>query len=262
VTRTIARTKAANKAARLSAIHAQLTLDGKGPVWLQIRRAISRMVAKRYWPPGTRIPSEVELTEHFGASRMTVNKAILSLARDGLVERHRKVGTLIADRAQERPAFEIWDIQDIIGRAGGTYCYELLKSELLKEDSEKRSSLNVSRKTKVLWMRCLHFSNEVPFQLEERLVNVAAAPGIMSQHIHEVAPGPWLFANVPWTEAEHTISASEASENEAAALRIRPGAACLLVERKTWNKTTPVTFVRLWHPGRQHRLKGRFEPNR
>jgi GntR family transcriptional regulator, histidine utilization repressor len=203
----------------------------------------------------------MELTEHFGASRMTVNKAILSLASDGLVERQRKVGTVIADRAQERPAFEIWDIQDIIGRAGGTYRYELLKSGLLKQDSDERNSLNVNRKAKVLWMRCLHLSNEVPFQLEERLVNVAAAPGIMDQRIDEVAPGPWLFANVPWTEAEHTISASEASDVEAATLGIRPGAACLLVERRTWNKNIPVTLVRLWHPGRQHRLKGRFEPN-
>jgi GntR family histidine utilization transcriptional repressor len=250
--------EATSKSAKLD----RLTLDGNGPVWLQIRRALNLMVRRGYWPPGTRVPSEIELAAHFSASRMTVNKAMLSLAGDGLVERQRRVGTVITARAQERPAFEIWDTRDIVGRAGGVYSYKLLTREMLRDDSDSREALNVSRKAKVLRMQCLHLSNEIPFQLEERLVNVAAAPGMLNQRIDERAPGPWLFANVPWTEAEHTISATEANAFEAAALNIRIGAACLLVERKTWNNNTPVTFVRLWHPGSQHRLKGRFEPNR
>jgi GntR family histidine utilization transcriptional repressor len=52
---------------------------------------------------------------------MTVNKAIQKLVADGLVLRRRKVGTLVAERAQERPVFEIWDIADLVGRNGGVY---------------------------------------------------------------------------------------------------------------------------------------------
>ncbi len=241
---------------------AALRLDGEGPVWLQIRRTLAQRITSGQWRPGTRIPGELDLTQHFNTSRMTVNKAIQSLAAEGLLKRRRKIGTVVADRAQERPAFEIWDIQDIIARAGGVYGYRLLDCSIVTDDPQKRALLNVGRKTRLIWMRCVHLSGDTPFQLEERLVNVDAAPGILSQPMESLAPGPWLVAHVPWTQAEHTISARGAGSAESAALHLPLGAACLVVERRTWNGETPVTLARLWHPGDQHRLTGTFEPVR
>ncbi len=241
---------------------ASLRLDGEGPVWLQIRRALAQRIIVGDWRPGTRIPAELDLSEHFSASRMTVNKAIQSLASEGLLQRRRAIGTVVAERAQERPVFEIWDTADIITRAGAVYGYRLLDRALVDDDQAKRDLLNVGRKTKVLWLRCLHLSGDTPFQLEERLVNIDAAPGITDQPMERVAPGPWLLAHVPWTQAEHTISACEAGPDESKALHLDRGAACLVVERRTWNGDVPVTLARLWHPGSQHKLKGRFEPAR
>jgi GntR family histidine utilization transcriptional repressor len=239
-----------------------LKLDGHGPAWLQIRRALSGPILDGTWPPGTRIPAEMELTDHFHTSRMTVNKAIQSLASEGLVQRWRKIGTIVSERAQERPVFEIWNTEDMVTRVGGTYGYRLLERQIVKDDPIKRAQLNVSRKTELMWIRCVHLSNGQPFQLEERLVNADAAPGISTQPLDSVGPSAWLLAHVPWTQAEHTISASEAGVEEAAALNIPVGSACLVVERRTWNGDTPVTLARLWHAGAQHRLVGRFEPRR
>lgn len=239
-----------------------LKLDGDGPVWLQIRRALAQPILDGLWAPGTRIPGEVVLKDHFHASRMTVSKAIQSLAADGLVQRRRKVGTVVAERAQDRPVLEIWNTADVIVRSGAEYAYRLLKCEFVKDDPDKRRLLHVRQSTQLLSIRCLHLSNGAPFQLEERLVNVDAAPGITCHPLETQPPGPWLLAHVPWTEAEHTIAACEAGPAEAEALGVPVGSACLVVERKTWNGDIPVTVARLWHSGAQHRLVGRFEPAR
>jgi len=53
---------------------------------------------------------------------MTVGKAIQTLVNEGLVHRRRKVGTVVAEGALERPVFEIWDIADLISRNGGFHC--------------------------------------------------------------------------------------------------------------------------------------------
>jgi GntR family histidine utilization transcriptional repressor len=74
-----------------------------------------------------------------------------------------------------------------------------------------------------------------------------------------ISPGAWLLAHVPWTEAEHTVSACEAGKAVAKDLQIKMGAACLLVERRTWDGDTPITLVRMWHQGEIHKLIGRFE---
>uniref|UniRef100_B0SYH6 Transcriptional regulator, GntR family n=1 Tax=Caulobacter sp. (strain K31) TaxID=366602 RepID=B0SYH6_CAUSK len=231
-------------------------------MWLQIRRALAQPILTGVTKPGDRIPPELDLARHFQTSRMTVNKAVQSLVNEGLVQRRRKIGTVVTERAQERPVFEIWDTADVIARAGAVYGYRLLDCAFVHDDLEKRALLNVSRKTQLIWMRCLHLSDGRPFQLEERLVNADAAPGITCHPMDTTAPGPWLLAHVPWTEAEHTIAALEAGETEAQALEIKAGSACLVVERRTWNGDVPVTLARLWNPGARHRLVGRFEPSR
>ena len=241
---------------------AQLTLDGQGPVWLQIRRALAQPILSGLWRSGTRIPAELELRDHFRTSRMTVNKAIQSLANEGLVRRRPRIGTVVSQRAQERPVFEIWDIADVITRSGATYGYRLLECAFVGEEPEKRALLGVERKNQLLWMRGLHLSDGQPFQLEERLVNIDAAPGITCQPLDTTSPGAWLLGHVPWTEAEHTISAVEAGPTEAEALEVPIGSACLVVERRTWDAGHPVTLARLWNPGAQHRLVGRFRPSR
>jgi GntR family transcriptional regulator, histidine utilization repressor len=238
------------------------SLDGGGPIWQQIRRALVGPILDGEWPPGTRIPSEMELAQRFGASRMTVCKAIQSLATDGLVQRRRKSGTVVAERALERPVFEIWDIADLITRAGASYAFRLLECCKLAQDPERRELLGVSSRTPTLWLRCLHLSDDKPFQLEERLVNVDAAPGITCHPLETESPGRWLLARVPWTDAEHKILAREAPPEVAAELQIRPRTACLVVERRTWNGSMPVTYARLWNPGVNHGLIGRFQPAR
>jgi DNA-binding LacI/PurR family transcriptional regulator len=46
-------------------------------------------------PPGARVPSEAELVERFGASRITVGRAVRDLQQQGLVERRVGSGTFV-----------------------------------------------------------------------------------------------------------------------------------------------------------------------
>ena len=238
-----------------------LVLDGDGPTWLQIRRAIARKIVSGAWPPGTRVPAEISLANRFGTSRMTVAKAIQTLAKEGIVERHRKIGTVVSTRAQQRPIFEIWDVADIVQQTSRAYGYQLLSCNFVANDADARDKLGVGKSTQMLRIRSLHTADGVPFQFEDRLVNVEAAPGITCQPLEIMGPSSWLLAHIPWTEAEHVVSAIEADKVVADALDIATGAACLLVERHTWNGDVPVTFVGLWHHGAAHRLIGRFKPS-
>ena len=58
----------------------------------------------------------------------------------------------------------------------------------------------------------------------------------------DVAPGTWLLAHIPWTSARHRILAAGASADEAAALGVGAGTACLILERSTWRGDAPGLF--------------------
>ena len=71
---------------------------------------------------------------------------------------------------------------------------------------------------------------------------------------------PWLLGRVPWSAAEHTIRATAAGPETAAALAVPVGSPCLVVERRTWSADQPVTHVRLIYAGDSHALVARFTP--
>ncbi len=54
------------------------------------------MIENEELKPGDAVPTERELCEIQGVSRMTVNKAIMSLVNEGLLYREQGKGTFVA----------------------------------------------------------------------------------------------------------------------------------------------------------------------
>jgi GntR family transcriptional regulator, arabinose operon transcriptional repressor len=71
------------------------------PKHQQVYRALAKGIQAGRWKEGDRLPSEAELVRQFGASRITVGRAVRDLQQAGLVERRAGSGTYV--RA-ERPA--------------------------------------------------------------------------------------------------------------------------------------------------------------
>jgi GntR family transcriptional regulator, histidine utilization repressor len=99
-----------------------------------------------------------------------------------------------------------------------------------------------------------------PFCLERRLINLVTVPEAALVEFNDVSPSQWLLRQIPWTSAEHRIHAAAASSDDAAVLEIAEGTACLVVERRTWSGSGPVTHVRLTYPGDRHALVANFTP--
>ena len=233
-------------------------LDGQGPLWQQIRRALIKPIAEGKWPPDGKIPKELEIIERYGAARMTVHRALRSLAAEGLVARKRRFGTVVATRPPERPVLEIWDIGAEVERFGGAYAFEILERDRADADADpRRTPLGAAPGTPLERLLVRHFSDGEPLKIEERLINLAAVPIVADEPFRDAAPGSWLVANVPWTDAEHVIFAEGTSPEMARLLDVAPGSACLVVERRTWTDGLPITWARLVHPGDKRRLVAR-----
>lgn len=71
-----------------------------GPKYKQIYNELRSALANREYLPGSKLPSENELVERFGASRPTVSRALAQLETEGLVERKAGSGTFV--RPQDR----------------------------------------------------------------------------------------------------------------------------------------------------------------
>lgn len=229
-------------------------------LYQRIRNDIEGRILSGKWPPGHRVPFEHELMDIYSCSRMTVNKVLSALAVAGLVERRRRAGSFVSRPKVHSAVLQIPDLKAEVENRGERYSYRLLdrqKRGALKRD---KARLETRVGSPVLALRCRHDADEQPFALEDRLLNLSAVPEALKQDFSAIAPSTWLVDHVPWTEAEHRISSCNADKSVAADLKIKAGAACLVIERRTWRNGEPITAVRLVHPGALYDLVARFTP--
>ncbi|MEM1198539.1 MAG: UTRA domain-containing protein [Pseudomonadota bacterium] len=237
-----------------------LHLDGDGPLYEQIRRAIAQKITRRQWLPGDRIPFESELCAALNTSRMTVNKALQSLADDGLIVRRRKAGSFVATQQSVQAPLTIAKIEDEVAAEGKAYSYELIARTATRAEGKLTVAGIFPRGTDVVHIRCRHLADGTPVLFEDRYISLKAVPAAGDEPFDATPPGSWLLEHVPWTEAEHAICAVSADPDLASQLGVSVGAACLRIERRTWADDETVTFVHLTYPGHHRTLIGRFQP--
>src|SRR6476659_8888664 len=71
------------------------TTDSLSPKYRQVFTALKREIQSGRLKNGDRLPSEAELVRTFGASRITVGRAVRDLQAAGLVERRAGAGTFV-----------------------------------------------------------------------------------------------------------------------------------------------------------------------
>jgi DNA-binding LacI/PurR family transcriptional regulator len=79
------------------------TATSKAPKYRQIYEALEGEIQSGRWKRGDRLPSEAQLVRQFGASRITVGRAVRDLQMAGLVDRRAGSGTYVKAAPQPGP---------------------------------------------------------------------------------------------------------------------------------------------------------------
>ena len=217
----------------------------------RIRADIETRILSGEWKPGHPIPAEHALMAEYGCARMTVNKAIAAMAAAGLVTRRRRAGTVVAAPAAERAVMEIADLAEESASLGLSYRFTILAR-----------AVELTAEGPMLAVTTLHERGGEPLALEDRRISLSAVPEAAEERFDDVPPGTWLLQHVAWSEAEHVIGAHAADAALARRLGIPPGAACLTLDRRTWQGGELITEVRLTYPASRHRFTSRFAQHR
>ena len=93
-----------------------------------------------------------------------------------------------------------------------------------------------SQEIRSLHFHCLHYSNEDPFQFEDRWINLKSIPEAEQEKFEKINPNKWLVQHEPWTIAEHILSATNGHFLKQTEVNL-------------------VTYVRLYYPGRFYQMQ-------
>ncbi|MCX4774032.1 GntR family transcriptional regulator [Streptomyces sp. NBC_01285] len=73
------------------------TLDRSRPVWRQIAAVIISRIETGAYPPGSRVPSVVDISAEWDVAASTAQKVLAHLKTTGYVRAEVGIGTFVAD---------------------------------------------------------------------------------------------------------------------------------------------------------------------
>jgi GntR family transcriptional regulator len=137
--------------------------DNPTPLYQQIRFILSNLIFKGELLPGDPIPTERELCERYGVSRITAIKALDEMERQGLINRIQGKGSIVAIRSIDSTK-TVAGLTELVRAQGMTTRAKLLASECISGSSRMKLDfqLPVDSEQQFYHFRRLRYVNEHP----------------------------------------------------------------------------------------------------
>ncbi|MBN9158501.1 MULTISPECIES: histidine utilization repressor [unclassified Microbacterium] len=234
--------------------------DG-APAYERIKRAIRSRIEVGEWQEGDQLPSESQLVAALGLSRMTINRALRELAADGVIFRNMGVGSFVASVKATSPLFDVMNIAEEVQGRGHRHSTRVVLLEREANPVARHLSEDFSGEY-VFHSVIVHYEDDVPIQLEDRIVGPLLAPDYLDQDFARITPNDYLSRVAPMTRGEHIVEAVLPTVEESDLLELGPMEPCLQIRRRTWSAGGLVSIARLVQPGSRSRLEGSFGRDR
>lgn len=233
-----------------------ISLNRAEPRYRQVKSHVLKLIGDGELEAHDRVPSEHELVDTLGVSRMTVNRALRELADDGFVVRLPGVGTFVADSRPHSDVLRVRNIADEIRARGHTHSAKIIALEEVEANQRLVDRLEVRPGDKLYYSLILHLESGQPIQLEDRFVCPHLAPNYLNMDFTKITPNAYLSKVAPLHTAEHVIRALIPTNKVRRLLRMEKNEPCLVIRRRTWSGGRPVSLAELSHPGSIYELIG------
>ncbi len=243
----------------MKALPLSIDRNSAEPLYLQIRRAVLQSIREGKLAPHQRVPSERELSEAMGISRMTVRQALQTLINDGYLYTVPGKGTFVGRKPKiEQNLLRLSGFTEEVRAQGFNPGARLLSIETIPADEYLARPLEVAPGTPLFRISRLRLIDDLPVAVEHAHLVRARFPDLDKadlehQSLYRVLQeryGLRLVRATQWIESQ------QADPRLAALLDIPPQQPVLAMERITYaDSGQPVEFVISFYRADRFRLK-------
>lgn len=213
---------------------AQVASPPEGAKARQVFLSLKDEIANGRLFDGDSLPGEQKLAESFGVSRVTVRRALKSLAEAGLVERRAGSGTVVrTSSVSEKPvAMDFSTLMPQLAEMSQSTVARLLSFNYETPPDHVRKSMHLEKYARVQRATRIRLTDDVPFS---HLTTYVPEHIARNYSENDLANSP-LFkllerGGVTIDQAHQSVSATLAGPETAEALEIAVGSALLSLNR-------------------------------
>lgn len=224
------------------------------PLYAQIMEIILDAIREGTLKTEDRLPTQEELTRHFGVSLAPVKQALNELEERGLISRRQGLGTFVLDTTPLREEHILytripWFTREMKER-GLTPSSRIINLHQLNgtEDEEARTELQRDEVDSLLAVKRLRLAGDEPLALQTAFLVETMVPGLLSRGLQPEESLTEVLAaeyGLEIAASQQRILATAATEEDARLLRVPIGSPLLLVLRTSYLKDgRPLEFLR------------------
>ncbi|MDW0109891.1 GntR family transcriptional regulator [Sporosarcina aquimarina] len=202
------------------------------PIYVQIEDYLKQQIAQDVYPVKSIIPSERELSELFGVSRMTVRQSLTNLVKEGLLYREKGRGTFVAEEKMEQPLNGLTSFTEDMKARGLSPGTKLIGFSQVRPDPQIRARLGLSSEALVHKVVRIRYADNTPMAIERSYLPVDLLPTLSEEALQGS-----LYAFIEQQEklvigqATQRMEAALAKKEDAEYLQIAIPAAVVQIER-------------------------------
>jgi GntR family transcriptional regulator len=214
----------------------KLNAQDATPKYLQVQRLLRDAIACHELSPQDALPTERDLADELGVSRITIRKAIGVLVEEGLLRRRQGAGTFVAVAAAriEKSFSRISSFSEDMEARGLTPRSEWIGRTSGLVTPEEALNMGLSPGAPVFRFNRIRYANEMPMALEYSTIDRSCLPSLdavdssLYRALEETGNRP--------SRALQRLRAIVFDEARAALLDMEAGSAGLLIERRGFLK--------------------------
>ncbi len=207
------------------------------PLYYQLMQELRHRIEEGEWKPGDLIPSERELSETYGISRMTVRQALAELVDAGLLVRDQGRGTFVAKPRMRRQLTRLTSFTEDMRARGKRPGAQLVRAELAPSRPNVAEILQIGVGEQVVVVERLRLADGEPVAIECSHLHFGGCEAILWEDLsgslyrllHE------RFGLAP-TRAREELEAGACNARDARLLGVRRGAPVLRIRRRTFDR--------------------------
>ncbi|QXI29601.1 GntR family transcriptional regulator [Pseudomonas vanderleydeniana] len=211
------------------------------PLYLQLARNLEAAIHAGQWKAEQALPSERNLSEWLGISRVTSRKALEVLLEQGLIRRNQGSGTFITPRL-EQPLSRLSSFSEMLRSKGFVPGSQWLERHITLPSHEELIRLALSPSAQVARLKRLRKADNTVMAIEMSTLpaSLLPEPEKVGDSLYEYLDG----IGRPVVRALQHIRAINASPEFAALVGIEPGTAMLLMTRVGYlEDNTPIELT-------------------
>jgi GntR family transcriptional regulator len=213
-------------------------------LYKQLEKIIIEKIEGGEWPVDTKLPTEAQLCELYGVSRITVRQTLNNLKSEGYLYRKQGKGTFVCRPKLVQNLGHFYSFSKEIEKLGCKPGSAMLDFSVVEADYELSKDLKIAEKDRVYAVRRLRLADGEPIAVETSWIPHAVAPGLAQDDIKKYglycALAQILGRSPNW--GEESFEAVLMNSDEALALRARAKDAALRLTRLAYADSIPVEY--------------------